>query len=85
MQIEKRESLRERKAAYKAARKQMVGKSGVPPANVGVSPSRRTTTSRRPWALPAAADRDIDDRVVISRSVGGFRKEDLLAREGLDL
>ena len=38
VQIEKRESLRERKAAYKAARKQMVGKSGVPPANVGVRP-----------------------------------------------
>ena len=30
VQIEKRESLREKKAAYKAARSQMVGKSGVP-------------------------------------------------------
>ena len=67
MQIEKRESLRERKAAYKAARKQMVGKSGVPPANVGVARSRRTTTSRRPSGPPAAADRDADDRLVIAR------------------
>ena len=38
VQIEKRESLREKKAAYKAARSQMVGKSGVPPANIGRTP-----------------------------------------------
>ena len=47
-EIEKRESLRERKAAYKAARKQMIGKSCVPPANVGVRPKPPDTTSRRP-------------------------------------